>query len=184
MARQTNAAITYDDANYMIDNEGFSRIGGIISGLQCMTKADIEAYMNADPTFFSSYVTNRLVPYHLINPVAVDTTPPPTPSGLTITWNGTVFIFNWNEVIDDSGDQVSYLLYSDAMGEPWGTWGVDEGDGTRSLYTPEVIGCWTISAVDSSGNESAQSTPCVNSPDTVPPTPPSNLRFREEFTPV
>lgn len=67
MARVTNAAITYDDANYMITNEGFTRIAGsTITGLQCMTKSDITSYMSVNEDAISGYASNRLVPYHLL----------------------------------------------------------------------------------------------------------------------
>lgn len=72
MARVNNGAITYDDANYMITNEGFTRIGNSITGLKCMTRADIEAYMNADNGKFSGHASNRLIPYNLLQP----STPP------------------------------------------------------------------------------------------------------------
>ena len=84
MARVTNAAITYDDANYMVTNEGFARIGSLISGLNCLNRSEIEAYINANTTNFSSYATNRLVPYQLLSPVT-DTTPPSDITGLSCT---------------------------------------------------------------------------------------------------
>jgi len=68
MARVANAMITYDDANYMIANEGFTLIGTYTTGLNCMNKSEILAYMNADSSYFSSYVSNQLVPYNLLHP--------------------------------------------------------------------------------------------------------------------
>lgn len=69
MARVTNAAITYNDANYMIANEGFTLAGQYIASDRCLVRAAVELYFgNVDSSNFSSYANNRLVPYHLIQP--------------------------------------------------------------------------------------------------------------------
>ena len=41
MARVTNGMITYNDANYMIANDGFTLIGTYTTGLNCMNKTEI-----------------------------------------------------------------------------------------------------------------------------------------------
>ena len=86
MARATGYMITYDDANYMIANEGFTLVGTYTTGKACLNRSEIEAYMNADPSNFSSYASNRLVPYNLISP---DSTPPTVPTGLNFSYEFT-----------------------------------------------------------------------------------------------
>jgi hypothetical protein len=68
MGRETNRPITYFDAQYMVDNEGFDALQTIPQSAQCMTKTQIESHINADTSNFSSYAANQLVPYHLLTP--------------------------------------------------------------------------------------------------------------------
>jgi hypothetical protein len=68
MARQTNAMITYNDAIYMVANEGFLEFEPIPVSNQCMTSEEIRYYMNADVEKFETYENKRLVPYHLLSP--------------------------------------------------------------------------------------------------------------------
>jgi len=65
--------ITYDDANYMIEFEGFTLLGTLTSGKRLLTRSAIDAYMNADSSLYSTYASNRLVPYQLLTP-AIDCT--------------------------------------------------------------------------------------------------------------
>lgn len=71
MARQTGAAITFNDAIYMVANEGFEARKTIPSSNKTMTKADIDEYLKTKPTLYSAYPTNKLVPYQLVSPMEV-----------------------------------------------------------------------------------------------------------------
>ena len=66
MGRETNRPINFFDAQYMVDNEGFTALQTIPGSNKCMTRAEIETYINADSANFSSYTSNRLVPYNLL----------------------------------------------------------------------------------------------------------------------
>lgn len=68
MGRTGNSMITFDDANFMVQNEGFvQKVGGVLSGGRCMTKSEIESSLVVDPSSFSTYSSNQLVPYSRIN---------------------------------------------------------------------------------------------------------------------
>lgn len=71
MARVTNAAITFNDALYMVNNEGYSVKNSFSGSNTCMTRSDIENYLYVDNSNFTSYASNRLVPYHLLQPAVV-----------------------------------------------------------------------------------------------------------------
>jgi len=73
MGRETNRPITFFDAQYMVDNEGFEALQTIPQTAKCMTRAEIEAHINADISNFSAYTSNRLVPYHLLTPMSAQT---------------------------------------------------------------------------------------------------------------
>jgi len=73
--RASGYMITYDDANYMIEFEGFTLLGALIGGERALTSSVITAYMNANSSLYAAYASNRLVPYQLIVP-AVDCTLP------------------------------------------------------------------------------------------------------------
>lgn len=60
--------ITFEDAKYMADNEGFVELNPITPSKECMTKADILYHMNADATLMGGYLDKNLVPYHVIKP--------------------------------------------------------------------------------------------------------------------
>ena len=59
----TNELITKSEAYA----EGFS----VVSNNECMTKADVNTYLNADMSVLSSYVNNQLVPRTKISPVSL-----------------------------------------------------------------------------------------------------------------
>jgi len=82
MARQPNRMITFNDAIYMVNNEGFIEDANIPSSDVCMTRSDIENHFsNVDTSGFSSYNMNRLVPYDKIQTIPA----------LFYESNGTVF---------------------------------------------------------------------------------------------
>ena len=70
MARQPNTFITYVDAAYMIQYEGFiERNSFNENSKKLLTRADIEnVFANVDKSSFSSYAFKRFVPYKLISP--------------------------------------------------------------------------------------------------------------------
>jgi hypothetical protein len=70
MARQTNAPITFNDADYMVNNEGFNVKAAFIANSKCMTRSEIETHLHVNTSNFSTYATNQLVPYNLIQPRA------------------------------------------------------------------------------------------------------------------
>ena len=71
MARQTGYMITFDDAIFMVNNEGFTELTSIPSDNKCMTRSEIEQYLGVDTSFsnFTSYLSNQLVPYEKIQPL-------------------------------------------------------------------------------------------------------------------
>ena len=63
MARITNAAITRDDAKYMVDNEGWTaKAYEFLVGLECMNKLEIELYLEAYVP--DTYDNNQLPTYN------------------------------------------------------------------------------------------------------------------------
>lgn len=63
MARITNAAITREDAKYMVDNEGWvAKAYEFLVGLECMNKLDIELYLEAYVP--DTYDNNQLPTYN------------------------------------------------------------------------------------------------------------------------
>lgn len=175
MARVTNAAITYNDANYMIANEGFTLIGTYKTGLECMSRSEIESYINADASNFSGYASNRLVPYNLLLVASVpDTEAPSVPTNLSLVDGGGSYILLW----DASTDNVAvayYRIYTDGTllldNQSWAEYGVtiSEGDGHEFADV-------TVTAVDTSGNESGHSiSVTATQPDVTPPSIPTSL---------
>jgi hypothetical protein len=68
MARQNNAMVTYNDAQFMVANNGFLfKIQGCPSTNQCMTKFEIDKYLVTDPSSYSAYANNQLVPFNRLN---------------------------------------------------------------------------------------------------------------------
>ncbi|MEE1963554.1 BACON domain-containing protein [Allomuricauda taeanensis] len=65
MARSTNAMITYNDLDYMVDNEGFRAKTTIPTSNRCMTKSALEA--STYVYFTDTYANNQLVPYNHIH---------------------------------------------------------------------------------------------------------------------
>lgn len=71
MGRSTNRMITFNDAQYMVTNEGFTQAQAIPASNKCMTRANIEAYLaNVNTSNFSTYGTTQLVPYNKILPLS------------------------------------------------------------------------------------------------------------------
>lgn len=72
MAREYNASITFDDAHYMVDNEGYTQLEtNMPTGTECMTRAAIEWFLDTNKEKFSDCAMNQLVPYHLLEPKTV-----------------------------------------------------------------------------------------------------------------
>lgn len=123
MARQTNAMITLDDAKYMVANEGFAELHAIPTGKDVLDREDIEYYINANNNNFSSYSSNRLVPYQLLQPtvlacdafysggngifeytieygtgigwIGIDCNAYGVPDAFTLEWNGKTITSGW-----------------------------------------------------------------------------------------
>lgn len=72
MARINNAAITGNDAKYMVDNEGWvAKNYAALTGLQCFNKLDIELYMEAYVP--DTYANNQLPTYNnFFKPMVID----------------------------------------------------------------------------------------------------------------
>lgn len=111
MGRNTNQVITFNDAIYMRDNEGYTQKQAIPASSQVMTKTEIEAYLYVDNSLFSTYATNRAVPYQKIAIGAVpDTTSPTYTSNLTLgTITSTSIQLNW--VSTDNVGVTSHTVY-------------------------------------------------------------------------
>jgi hypothetical protein len=69
MARTANSMITFADALDMVNQEGYTAKQAITASQKCMTRAEIEQYLEVDNSLFTSYSTTRLVPYDLIQKV-------------------------------------------------------------------------------------------------------------------
>jgi len=78
MARQTNAMISYNDAQDMVTIEGYAFNQTIPVSDQCMNKVEIETYLFCDIS--GTYDDNQLVPYNRISKRT-----PPTPSTTSFT---------------------------------------------------------------------------------------------------
>lgn len=114
MARATGYAITYDDANYMIANEGFTLLGTHTTGLRCMTASVITAYMNAEPSNYSGYSSNQLVPYHLLSPpTCVNNAIPQNVRIVTRDIGGGVF--EYDVMCDAISGVIYYSIYRDGI---------------------------------------------------------------------
>lgn len=74
MARETNAHITFDDAHYMVANEGFTAKTTIPTGDECMTKDAITNCLEVLTDPISNYAANQLVCYQDIQKTEVSTT--------------------------------------------------------------------------------------------------------------
>lgn len=104
MARSTNAMITFNDLDYMVDNLGFKAKSAIPSSGQCMTKSDVEAYSYVYFTGSPAYSNNQLVPYNHIHRglyVSAPSTINTASSAQSFTFNLEVE-GNWS-ISDDSG---------------------------------------------------------------------------------
>lgn len=66
MARELNKMITWNDADFMILNEGFEAGPREISGKKILTKDEIILALNADTSLMTAYTGNQTVPYNKI----------------------------------------------------------------------------------------------------------------------
>ena len=112
MARENNKMITFNDALFMVANEGFIQKNFFVTSNNCMTKFDIEFYLFVDTTFsdFSSYQANQLVPYQKIQPLVYP---------LEFTHNETVIS---GDITTETGESVE----------------IDWGDGLSNTYSNET----------------------------------------------
>lgn len=172
MGRNVNQMITYNDAIYMRDNEGYTQKQAIPASTKIMTRSNIEVYLEVDTSGFSSYATNRTVPYQLIAPavVAGDTTSPLFQnngfnSGVYISDEGSSSVLCSWKVIDNVG-VTSHRIYYKPTGGVYSfvTWNYTDpadtydyvltGLSPSTTYTIYVrsydaAGNWTDSATDS-----------------------------------
>ncbi|MGN6166633.1 MAG: alkaline phosphatase family protein [Solirubrobacteraceae bacterium] len=106
---------------------------------------------------------------------SADTTPPSVPTGLTAAANGPTEIdLDWSASSDPGGGVAGYTIYRNgtAVGTSTTTSFADAGLTARTTYS------YTVDAVDTSQNHSAQSSPSVSAttaPDTTVPTAPASL---------
>jgi len=85
----------------------------------------------------------------------VDKTPPTVPNGIAITAVSPLEIkVSWKPSADDSGKIKDYKIYKN--GKFLAT--TDKTFASDKNLTPKVKFCFRVSAVDETGNESAQST--------------------------
>lgn len=72
MAREFNALVTFDDAHYMLANEGYNQIeSNMPTGTECMTKAAVLFFLEVITSNLDPLASNQLVPYELLEPVPV-----------------------------------------------------------------------------------------------------------------
>jgi len=70
MAREFNAVVTFNDAHYMVANEGYFQLQSEMpTGSECMSKAAIQFFLEIDETRISSLDMNQVVPYQLLSPL-------------------------------------------------------------------------------------------------------------------
>lgn len=111
MAREVGAMITFNDAQYMVDNQDYTALDTIPNSNELMTRSAIEYYLDIDTTYgnFSSYSSNELVPYQELKSNA----PTQLPTGGVITEideNGTTYrihSFTSTGVFDPKGHTLS-----------------------------------------------------------------------------
>lgn len=68
MGRNNGQFITYDDALYMSNNEGFTTASVFSGSNKVMTRENIEACLCCDTSQFDTYTSNQMVPYQKLNP--------------------------------------------------------------------------------------------------------------------
>jgi hypothetical protein len=113
MGRETGRPITFFDAKYMVDNEGFAALQTIPQTAQCLTRTAIENYLDVDTSYFSTYASNQLVPYNKLVPaVRIIIT------SLTGSTSSDVVYLNWTV---DSTTQIDYYIleYKIASDTTW-----------------------------------------------------------------
>jgi chitodextrinase len=102
-----------------------------------------------------------------------DNTPPSVPTGLTASASTTSVALSWTASTDPDDAVGYYTVYRNgsSVGSPTSPTLTDTGLAPNTLYT------YTVSATDTHGNTSSQSTPksATTSPDTAPPTLPTGL---------
>jgi len=106
---------------------------------------------------------------------SVDTTPPTVPTGVVATANGPTEIdLSWSSSSDPGGGVAGYTVYRNgaSVGTSTTTSFADTGLAASTTYS------YTVDAVDTSNNHSAQSSPAVpatTAADTTVPTAPATL---------
>ena len=106
---------------------------------------------------------------------STDTTPPSVPTGVAATANGSEEIdLSWSPSSDPGGGVAGYTVYRNgsSVGTSTTTSFADTGLTANTTYS------YTVDAVDTSNNRSAQSSPPVSAttdPDTTVPTAPASL---------
>lgn len=114
MARITDAAITGNDAKYMVDFEGWiAKNYAALTGLQCLNKLDIELYMEAYVP--DTYANNQLPTYNNFFKAMVTD---PLNSTFVTKESGTtgVIIYPINSGAWTSSESVSWLSLSPTSG--------------------------------------------------------------------
>ena len=122
MAREQYAMITFNDAQYMANYEGYTALDTIPSSEQLMTRSAIEYYLDVDTTNFSGYGSDELVPYHLIQPaeVTINTAWRPIDQYCIqeeepqIVLTQVELSSSWNNDSDSLGGEVSCSYHNDA----------------------------------------------------------------------
>lgn len=114
MARSTNAMITFNDLDYMVDNLGFRAKITIPTSSKCLTRSALETYSHVYFTGLPAYSNNQLVPYnHIHRGLYVS-----APSTINTSSSAQSFPFNlevegnWS-ISDDSG----WITVSPSSGE-------------------------------------------------------------------
>lgn len=96
MARATNGMITYNDARYMVANEGYQYNDDsslLPATNQCMTKEVITNYL--DVQILGSYANNQLVPYNKIRKsMSIDVNDPLAISYLSGSRGGNLYSYS------------------------------------------------------------------------------------------
>ena len=96
MARVTNAMITFNDARYMVTNEGYeyNHDSSLLPATnECMTKGDITSYL--DVQLLGTYASNQLVPYNkIIRKISIDVNDPQAISYLAGFRGGNIYSYS------------------------------------------------------------------------------------------
>jgi len=175
--RANGHMITYDDANYMIEFEGFTLLGTLDNGDRVLTRSVIDTYMNADSSLYSAYASNRLVPYQLLAPAVDCTLPIISVETYTYGANPTVPGSPTFSLSTTSSYRVNFIGSTDDDGiqryEVSKNGGAAISTGLNLFYnntdSSGITATWKVRAVDNLNNVSAWSS--ISSWATVPAAP-------------